>query len=70
MPPLVGVGMLCAPRATGFCIDEHFHPWSLSLSESTNPNQGSGQAASLAPRSSLLSTGVAPPRVPQGSQDA
>jgi len=51
MPPLTGMGERCAPRATWFCIDDAPVGRSLSLCESTHACQGSGLAASLAPRS-------------------
>jgi hypothetical protein len=51
MPPLTGVGERCAPRATWSCIDEHYRsPVALAL-RVYPPSQGSGRAASLAPRS-------------------
>ena len=44
----------------GFCIDEHNRPRSLSLCESSPSCQGSGLAASLAPRSWLEPRGSTP----------
>jgi hypothetical protein len=50
MPPLTGVGERYAPRATWFCIDERNRsPVALAL-RVYPPRQGSGLAASLAPR--------------------
>jgi hypothetical protein len=50
MPPLTWVGERCAPRATWSCIDDLFRsPVALAL-RVYPPSQGSGLAASLAPR--------------------
>jgi hypothetical protein len=52
MPPLTEVAERSAPRATWSCIDErHRSPVALARAESSHLCQGSGRAASLAPRS-------------------
>jgi hypothetical protein len=51
MPPLTEGGERLSPRATWSCIDERHRPAGRShVSESTSLCQGSGLAASLAPR--------------------
>src|SRR6266487_5439526 len=75
MPPLTWVGERFAPRATWSCIDDLFRsPVALAL-RVYPPSQGSGLAASLAPRpwhGQRLSTSAEPqaPRMldePDGS---
>ncbi|MBO0790526.1 MAG: hypothetical protein J2P36_06200 [Ktedonobacteraceae bacterium] len=70
MPPLHGVGKLSAPRATGSALMSISVPRSLSGFESTNPMQGSGLAASLAPRSSLHERKGRTVTLASSSQDA
>ena len=54
MPPLTGEASRFAPRATGLCIDERIsHSGRSRSAKSSLPCQGSGLAASLAPRSGL-----------------
>jgi hypothetical protein len=70
MPPLTGGLSALRRERPGFCIDERKHPRSLALALSlVPPGQGSGQAASLAPRSSLhgerFSTGALPTPLPR-----
>jgi hypothetical protein len=69
MPPVTGVGERCAPRATWSCIDERNHsPVALAL-RVYPPSQGSGLAASLAPRPWHEQHGSTPTE-PQTPRDA
>ena len=70
MPPLTGVGERFAPRATWFCIDERTRRQvALARASSTHSCQGSGLAASLAPRSWHEPHGSTPTE-PQAPRDA
>ncbi len=66
MPPLPGMGRaLRAESDLGPALMSVTVPRSLSLCESTHPRQGSGRAASLAPRSSLHEHDGSTPTGPQ-----
>ena len=68
MPPLTEGGERLSPRAIWSCIDERHRPAGRShVSESTSLCQGSGLAASLAPRPWHEQRGGTPtePQVPK-----
>jgi hypothetical protein len=70
MPPLTEGGERLSPRATWSCIDERHRPAGRShVAESTALCQGSGLAASLAPRPWHEQRG-GPPTEPQVPKDA